>query len=111
MYHRRKEAVQKSLKNKVERLTTEAKLLDLIRRKEIVVIDRPLDEIKQSLQRHNICEDILKHVRLLNCTMEHIQAKLDEVEKAKQELELYSRKTPEDIWLGELEEFRRHYQV
>jgi hypothetical protein len=111
MYHRRKEAVEKALKNKVERLSTEAKLLDLIRRKEIVVIDRPLDEIKQALQRHNICEDILKHVRLLNCTMEQIQAKLDEVEKAKQELELYSRKTAEDIWLGELDEFRRHYRV
>ena len=116
LYIRRKQGILKRLKSDLKVLINKARFVKEVTEGEIVIKDKSDDELEDELDKRNYMYKDGKYEYLLSIQMRHItKTKIEELErnidKLKEQISVYEKKTELSIWNEELDELQGKYKT
>ena len=96
----------------IANLTNKQRFVQLVVEEKILFRNQPKENVIAQMVHYGITEadKLLKQVRIITCTQEKLAKLFSEIQVLQQKLAILEATEPNQIWVGELEEFETRYR-
>lgn len=111
IYGRRKDYMVGNLTQEINKLTEQQRFVRAVVDGQLVVFKRPKEEIRARMTQLGFDPQLLKSTALDKCTHEKVQQLIAQIEAKETERAQIISRSPESMWLQDLDELQAKYQA
>ena len=107
-YPIKKAHMVKEYTQNIKSISNRVKYINLVLKGTIKVNNRPKDEWKLDIEKHDVEYDLVKHMKISQLTKEKVEQLNMEFNTMQEKLDILTAKTPEELWLEDIDNLLPH---